>query len=90
MICQATCGCIYVTLFCFVFGFLKHACQAPARQSHMRMLQRVCLTVHMLAAEQACCNCQVQQRQKEYEALHHGALQRLQQWKTQLLHQQGD
>ncbi|KAL0025844.1 hypothetical protein WJX79_005914 [Trebouxia sp. C0005] len=31
----------------------------------------------------------VQQRQKEYEALHHGALQRLQQWNTQLLHQQG-
>jgi hypothetical protein len=44
---------------------------------------------HMLDAEQACCNCQVQQRQKEYEALHHGALQRLQEWKADLLHQQG-
>ncbi|KAL0032078.1 hypothetical protein WJX77_004042 [Trebouxia sp. C0004] len=31
----------------------------------------------------------VQQRQKEYDALHHGAMQRLQQWSTQLLHQQG-
>ncbi|KAL0050730.1 hypothetical protein WJX82_005993 [Trebouxia sp. C0006] len=31
----------------------------------------------------------VQQRQKEYEALHHGALQRLQEWKADLLHQQG-
>ena len=44
---------------------------------------------HMLDAEQTCCNCQVQQRQKEYEALHHGALQRLQEWKADLLHQQG-
>lgn len=36
------------------------------------------------------CDWQVEQRQEEYQALRHGALQRLQQWKEQVLQQQGD
>ncbi|KAA6420490.1 MAG: hypothetical protein FRX49_09651 [Trebouxia sp. A1-2] len=51
------------------------------------------LVEHQLLNDRAARDAQLQQhtslRQKEYEALHHGALQRLQQWNTQLLHQQG-
>ena len=39
---------------------------------------------------QLMCDWQVEQRQKEYQALQHGALQRLQQWKEQMLQLQGD
>ena len=43
-----------------------------------------------MEAEQLVCDWQVEQRQKEYQALRHGAVQRLQQWKDQMLQQQGD
>ena len=33
---------------------------------------------------------QVKQRQEEYQALHYGALQRLQQWTSESLHKQGE